>query len=60
MEPDLRGPYGSGQHDKLWLERKRWRTLFSALVGVTHDGSSSAASMSKNSPSESNTLDDIM
>lgn len=32
------------------------RTLFSALEGVTHEGSFSAASMSKNSPSESKML----
>lgn len=35
---------------------KRLRTLFSATEGVTHEGKHSAASISRNSPSESRTL----
>lgn len=52
MDPDL-----AGSSDVLCTEKNdAGLTLFSALVGVTHEGSSSAASMRRNSPSESKTL----
>ena len=55
MDPDLAGSSDVIRR-AMHGEDDAGLTLFSALVGVTHEGSSSAASMRRNSPSESKTL----
>ena len=52
MDPDLH------RHQVVCEARssKRLRTLFSTTEGVTQEGRESAASISRNSPSESRTL----
>jgi hypothetical protein len=55
VDPDLRGRI-LGRLGCQELEEVR--TLFSTTEGVTQDGRESAASISRNSPSESRTLQD--
>jgi hypothetical protein len=52
--PDLWSALGVNGPDLIILEKVR--TLFSVFDGFTHEGNASAASMRRNSPSESNTL----
>ncbi len=53
VDPDLHGRILGRMRCQ---ELEEVRTLFSTREGVTHEGRQSAASISRNSPSESRTL----
>lgn len=55
VDPDLHGRILARLRCQ---ELEEVRTLFSTTEGVTQDGRESAASISRNSPSESRTLQD--
>lgn len=54
VDPDLWN--AQGMNGFYFLTRRVGCTLFSVFDGLTHEGKTSAASISKNSPSESKVL----